>query len=55
MNFILAMWEKMITFLEDLEDSKEIRRQRERIQKGEEKTISWEQAKVELRAGGVNV
>ena len=39
-------WEELLTLLEDLEDSEEIRYLRDT---GEE-VISWEQAKVELRA-----
>ena len=46
-----AIWENLLILLEDLEDAEEIRRLRE---SGEE-TIPWEQAKAELRAGGVDV
>jgi hypothetical protein len=46
-----AIWENLLVLLEDLEDAEEIRRLRE---SGEE-TILWEQAKAELRAGGVDV
>lgn len=46
-----AVWEELLTLLEDLEDAEEIRRLR---QAGEE-SIPWEQAKAELRAEGVNV
>jgi hypothetical protein len=46
-----AIWENLLVLLEDLEDAEEIRRLRE---SGEE-TIPWEQAKAELRAGGVDV
>ncbi len=45
------VWEKLLALLEDWEDAEEIRRLREA---GEE-SIPWEQAKVELRAEGVNV
>jgi len=45
------VWEKLLALLEDWEDAEEIRRLREA---GEE-SITWEQAKVELRAEGVNV
>ena len=41
-----AVYEVLLTLLEDLEDSEEIRYLRDT---GEE-VISWEQAKVELRA-----
>jgi len=43
------IWEELLTLLEDLEDAEEIRRLREA---GEE-AISWEEAKVELRARGI--
>lgn len=46
-----AVWEEILTLLEDLEDAEEIRRLREA---GEE-TIPWEQAKTELQAEGVDV
>ncbi len=46
-----AVWEELLTLLEDLEDAEEIRRLREA---GEE-AIPWEQAKAELRAEGVDV
>lgn len=44
-------WEELLTLLGDLEDAEEIRRLRE----SEEEAISWEEAKAELRAKGVNV
>jgi len=47
----LPVWDELLTFLEDTEDAEEIRRLREA---GEE-TIPWEQAKAELRAGGIDV
>jgi len=47
----LPVWDELLTFLEDTEDTEEIRRLREA---GEE-TIPWEQAKAELRAGGIDV
>jgi hypothetical protein len=46
-----SLWEELLTRLEDLEDAEEIRRLRE----AEEEVISWEQAKGELRAEGVDV
>jgi hypothetical protein len=46
-----ALWEKLLTLMEDLEDADEIRCLR---QAGEE-TVPWEQAKAELRGEGVNV
>ena len=49
--FDYAVWEELLTLLEDLEDAEEIRRLREA---GEE-VVSWEQAKAELRAEGVMV
>ena len=44
-------WEELLTLLEDWEDSDEIRRLRE----AGEQAISWEEAKTELRAEGVDV
>ncbi len=55
MIFVLTLWEKLTTLLEDAQDSEEIPRVREGILKGEEETVSWEQAKAELRAEGVDV
>ncbi|MCY3544195.1 MAG: hypothetical protein OXH22_09160 [Chloroflexi bacterium] len=46
-----AAWEEVLTLLEDLEDAEEIKRSRA---SGEE-AIPWEQAKVELRAKGIDV
>lgn len=46
-----AAWEKLLTLLEDWEDSEEIRRLRE---SGEE-VVPWQQAKEQLRAEGVDV
>ena len=46
-----AAWEELLTLLEDWEDSDEIRRLRE----AGEQTISWEEAKAELRTEGVDV
>ncbi|HWP49265.1 MAG TPA: hypothetical protein VNM22_19065 [Candidatus Limnocylindrales bacterium] len=46
-----AIWEELLTLLEDLEDAEEIRRLREA---GEE-AVPWEQAKAELRAKEVDV
>lgn len=45
------VWEELLTLLEDLEDAEEIRRLREA---GEE-AIPWEQAKIALRAEGIDV
>lgn len=42
--FDLAVWEELLTLLEDSEDAAEIRRLREAA----EEAIPWEQAKVEL-------
>ena len=49
--FDFAVWEELLTLLEDLEDAEEIRRLREA---GEE-AIPWEQAKAELRVDGIDV
>ncbi len=46
-----ALWEELLTLLEDLEDAEEIHRLRET---GEE-AIPWEQAKAELRSEGIDV
>ncbi|RMG55966.1 MAG: hypothetical protein D6723_01550 [Acidobacteria bacterium] len=46
-----TVWEELLTLLEDWEDAEEIRRLREA---GEE-AVSWEQAKAELRAEGIDV
>jgi hypothetical protein len=46
-----AVWEELLSLLEDAEDAEEIARLREA---GGE-AISWEQAKEELRAEGVDV
>ena len=46
-----AAWEELLTLLEDMEDAEEISRSRA---SGEE-AIPWEQAKVELRAKGIDV
>lgn len=46
-----AIWEELMELLEDLEDAEEINSLRE---SGEE-VISWEQAKSELRAEGIDV
>ncbi len=47
----LAAWEELLTVLEELEDAEEIRRLRE----SSEETVSWEHAKAELRAQGLDV
>ena len=46
-----AVWQQLLTLLEDLEDGQEIRRLREA---GEEE-IPWAEAKAELRAEGLDV
>ena len=46
-----AVWEQVLTLLEDLEDAKEIRR----LRQAGEKAIPWEEAKAQLRAEGVHV
>jgi PHD/YefM family antitoxin component YafN of YafNO toxin-antitoxin module len=46
-----SLWEELLTQLEDLEDAEEIRH----LRKVREEVISWEQAKGELRAEGVDV
>ncbi len=49
--FGYAVWDELLTLLEDLEDAEEVRHLRE----AKEETIPWEQAKVELRGEGVDV
>ena len=44
-----AVWEELLTLLEDLEDTAEIQHLRE----AEEETVPWEQAKAELRDQGL--
>lgn len=51
----LPLWEELVTLLEDLEDSEELARLSEAVEKGEEEAISWDQAKAELRSEGVDV
>jgi hypothetical protein len=46
-----AVWEELLTLLEDREDVEEI----ERLREAKEETIPWEQAKAELRDEGVDV
>ena len=46
-----AVWEELLTLLEDTEDAAEIRR----IREAGEEAIPWEQAKAELRAKGLDV
>ena len=47
----LATWEKIVTCLEDIEDKAEL----VGTDLENEEIISWEQAKAELRAEGVDV
>ena len=46
-----SIWEDLVSFLEDIEDSAEIEASRN---SGEE-IVSWEEAKTELRSKGINV
>ena len=46
-----AIWEELLTLLEDLEDAEEIRR----LRKAREEAVPWEQAKAELRGEGIDV
>jgi len=46
-----AVWEQLLTLLEDLEDAEQIRRLR---QAGED-AIPWAEAKADLRAEGLDV
>ncbi len=45
------VWEQLLALLEEWEDAEEIRRLRE----ADEEAISWEEAKAELRAEGIDV
>ena len=49
--FDYAIWEELRELLEDLEDAEEM----SRLRQSDEESISWEQAKAELRAEGVDV
>ena len=46
-----AVWEELLTLLEDREDAEEIAR----LRASGEKAISWEEAKAQLRAEGLDV
>ncbi len=46
-----AVWEELLTILEDLEDAEEIRQ----LCTAKEETIPWEQAKADLQAAGIDV
>ena len=46
-----ALWEELLSLLEDAEDAAEI----DRLRESGEEAISWKQAKEELRAEGVDV
>lgn len=46
-----AVWEEILTLLENLEDAEEIAQ----LRASDEEVIPWEQAKAELRAEGINV
>ena len=46
-----ALWEELLTLLEDLEDAEEIRR----LRMMKEETVPWESAKAELRREGIDV
>jgi len=47
----LAVWEELLTLLEDLEDGEEIKQMRDT----KEEHIPWDQAKTELRSAGKGV
>ena len=46
-----AIWDDLLTLLEDLEDAEEIRTLRE----AKEEAVPWELAKAELRVEGIDV
>lgn len=45
------LWEELLTLIEDMEDAEEIRQLRE----SDEEVVSWEEAKAELQAEGIDV
>ena len=47
-----ALWEELLTLLEDLEDAAEMQ---ELLGEGAGETLPWEEAKERLRAGGIDV
>jgi hypothetical protein len=47
----MAMWEELLTLLEDLEDAQDLTELRQL----DEEVTSWEQAKAELRADEIDV
>ncbi len=49
--FDYALWEEFLELLEDIEDAEEF----DNLQESDDEMISWEQAKNELRSGGLNV
>ena len=46
-----AIWERLLTLLEDREDAEEIRR----LRAAGEEAVPWERAKAELRSEGIDV
>ena len=46
-----TLWEELMTILEDVEDAEELRQ----LQSDKIETVSWEDAKRELRREGVHV
>lgn len=46
-----SAWEELLAYLEDLEDAQEIQQLRE----ANEESITWDQAKTELRSEGIDV
>ena len=47
----LAVWEELVSVLEDLEDAQELTQ----LQQLDEEIIPWEKAKTELRVDGIDV
>lgn len=47
----MSLWEKVLEILENIEDEKEMTR----LLNSDEEIISWEQAKAELKATGLDV
>jgi hypothetical protein len=47
----LTAWEELLSLLEDLEDAQELAE----LRQTDEEVVPWDQAKAELRAGGLDV
>jgi hypothetical protein len=47
----LTAWEELLSLLEDLEDAQELAE----LRQTDEEVVPWDQAKAELRAGGLDI